>query len=151
VTRSSAGTTALRTAKSASALAITLGLGDVATGVSLLIGPRWVPSILGIAAPPEGADVFLRWIGIFVAAVGSAYLDPWRTPAGALRRARLRAVLQWTAGVRLAVAGFVALAVLGGALPDGWCLVGAYDAVAATLQLTLVAVGALGDTVGDDG
>jgi len=118
---------------------VALGAGDLATGVLLVLSPATVESLLGLAPSPPAASVFLRWVGLFVAAVGAAYLAPFRIAAAASRRERLRFALAWTAWTRLAVAAFVGAAVLAAALPDGWCLVGSYDALAASGQLALLA------------
>lgn len=122
-----------------------LGAGDLATGVLLVISPATVEALLFLRPSPPAAAVYVRWIGVFVAAVGAAYLLPFRIRDEAARRERLRFVLEWTAWARLAVATFVGSAVLAAALPDGWCLVGSYDALAASGQLALLAAWARHD------
>lgn len=116
-----------------------LGAGDLATGVLLVISPATVETLLFLRPSPAAAAIFVRWVGVFVAAVGAAYLLPFRVREESARRERLRFVLEWTAWARLAVATFVGAAVLTAALPDGWCLVGSYDALAASGQLALLA------------
>ena len=118
---------------------VALGAGDLLTGALLVASPATVERLLGIAPSPPEAAIFMRWIGLFVAVVGAAYLLPFRWPAGAARLERLRATLEWTAIVRLAVAAFVGAGVLSAALPETWCFVGSYDALAATGQLALLA------------
>lgn len=117
------------------------GGGDAVTGLLLVAAPRLVLRLLGIALP--AADlVLLRWIGVFVACVGCAYLYPWLLGAG-LRR-RLRTAAEITAGVRLAVALFIGIAVASGGLEAPWTTVGVYDALVAAAQIGLLARGFFG-------
>lgn len=113
------------------------GGGDLLTGLLLLARPAAALAPLGLTVPAE-CWVFLRWIGLFVAAVGTIYLQPWRLPPGSERRSRLRAALEITALVRLAVAAFVAGAVLAAELAAPWLAVGGYDALVALGQLFLL-------------
>jgi hypothetical protein len=121
------------------ALVLALGLGDLGTGALLVAWPRGVERLLGIAPGPQEAAIWLRWIGLFVAAVGAALLVPLAATHAPARRERLCFALGGTAAVRLAVATFVAISVLSDALPHAWCRVGVYDAVAASAQVALLA------------
>lgn len=118
--------------------AVAVGCGDAATGLALLATPRALLALLGIAVPAGGTFAF-RFVGVFVACVGFAYLYPWLPPA-ARRGARMGAAIEWTAGVRLAVASFLAVAVAAGE-PSAWLVVGFYDAAVALAQLWLRAGG----------
>lgn len=122
------------------------GGGDAMTGLLLAAAPALVLRLLGMARP-AGDLVFLRFIGVFVACVGLAYLYPWLSK-GARRDRRLAAAVEMTAGFRLAVALFVSVAVGTGELEPPWLAVGAYDALVATAQLGLLARGMFG--VGGD-
>ena len=126
--------------------ALFVGLGDAATGLLLLVAPDLTLRLLGLDAISAEAGIFLRWVGVFVLAVGGAYLLPLgqREPE---RSARLRGAMAWTGGARLLVAGFVAVAVLSGALAERWCFVGGYDGVVAIAQLALLARGVFGEGV----
>ena len=119
------------------------GGGDAATGLLLVIAPGLVLRLLG-AAGTGGDLTYLRWVGVFVGCVGLAYLYPWLLN-GARREGRLITALEMTAGVRLAVALFVGLAVAANRLDLPWVQVGVYDAVLATAQLGLLARGFFGD------
>ena len=119
------------------------GGGDAATGLLLVAAPALVLRLLGIARP-AGDLVFLRFIGVFVACVGLAYLYPWLSE-GARRDRRLAAAVEMTAGFRLAVALFLGAAVTAGELELPWAAVGAYDALVAVAQLGLLARGVFGD------
>jgi hypothetical protein len=127
------------------AFCLVAGFGDAATGLLLALRPALPLALLGLPAPPAGAGIYLRWIGVFVAAVGAAYLYPWLVPGRGERRGRLRAALELTAGARLAVAGFLGAAVLGAALGEGWLLVGFYDAVVGLAQLAFLTLGVFDD------
>lgn len=121
------------------------GGGDAATGLLLVAAPALVLRLLGIARP--AADLaLLRFVGVFVACVGLAYLHPWLRRR-AHRRGRLLAALEMTAAVRLAVALFLGLAVASGALEIPWLRVGLYDAAVALAQIGLLARGAFGHEV----
>lgn len=116
------------------------GGGDALTGLLLLAAPRLVLRLLGAAVPGDaGGDlVLLRLVGVFVGSVGLACLYPWLLPGGG---ARLRTALEITAGVRLAVALFLGIAVMTGRLDLPWVTVGAYDALVAVAQIGLLARG----------
>lgn len=112
------------------ALALGAGLMDAATGVALVAAPAFVLAALRV--PPVGteATVFVRWIGLFVGAVGLAYL-------GALLlggAGRLRDVFAFTALVRVLVGGFVAIEAVQGGLAAGWNMVAVTDLGLAALQ-----------------
>jgi hypothetical protein len=115
------------------------GLGDAATGVLLVAVPALVLRLLGISGD-LAADPLLRFVGVFVACVGIAYLYPW-VLRGPLRGYRLRTAIEITAGARLAVAAFLAAAVLRATLDAAWIPVGGYDALVAAAQLALLARG----------
>ena len=132
------------TARAPSLFCLAIGAGDAATGLLLVAAPALVLRLLGLGAPPGADLVFVRFVGVFVASVGLSYLYPWL--AGRAGRApRLRTAIEITAGVRLAVALFLAIAVLAGALDLPWSAVGAYDALVASLQLGLLLRGFFGD------
>jgi hypothetical protein len=111
------------------------GIGDLGTGAALVVAPAWLFALLRLPAPPDGAWILVRWIGVFVACVGLAGIWPRFAPA------RLAAAAEVTTVARLAVAGFLAVAVCSRALPAAWLLVGAFDAVVALVQLALRARG----------
>lgn len=130
----------MSTRRAALAFVVAAGFADLATGVGLLTWPQLVLAALSLPAPAE--LIYLRFVGVFVAGVGLAYLYPF---AYAEREYRLHAALEWTAGVRLAVALFLAVAVAAGKLGGAWLLVGTFDAVVALVQLGLLARGLLTD------
>lgn len=119
------------------------GGGDAATGLLLVAAPALVIRILGVAEP-SGNLAYLRFVGVFVGCVGLAYLWPWLSRDGVRRSRRLVAAVEMTAGIRLAVALFLGVAVAAGALDPPWMTVGVYDAVVATAQLGLLANGVFG-------
>lgn len=123
----------------ARAFCVAVGASDAGTGALLVGVPGFVLAVPGIPLPVE--TVYLRLVGVFVSAVGLTYLYPLLLSDRAAGRARLIAALEWTAGVRLAVALFVAVAVAVGALARAWLLVGFFDAVVGLLQVGLLVRG----------
>lgn len=123
------------TDRRAALLCLLAGGGDAGTGLLLVAAPALVLRLLRIA--PAGDLTYLRFVGVFVGCVGLAYLYPWLL-GGRRRAGRMAAVLEMTAGVRLAVALFLGLAVAGSRLALPWITVGIYDAVLAIAQLALL-------------
>ena len=115
------------------------GLGDALTGVLLLAAPAATLQLMHVPVP-AGELIWLRWMGVFVGAVGLSYLLPWRLPAPA-RLAELTVVWRFTAVVRGAVAVFVIGALLAAALPRAWLTVGLWDGLLAGLQVALLRAG----------
>lgn len=122
---------------------VVVSVGEMATGFALVLVPEAVMAGMDVGAPPPGAAVFVRWIGVFIVAVGAAYLTPWLS-GGSERWARLRGAIAWTAGARFLVAVFVAVAMIDGDLSAGWSVVAGYDALLAAAQVVALSKGALG-------
>ena len=123
------------------------GGGDAVTGILLVAAPALVLSLLGLS-PPDGGLILVRYVGVFVGCVGLAYLYPWLLfDRGCERRRKCRIVsaLEITAGVRLAVALFIGIAIAAAQLDPPWAAVGTYDAVVALVQISLLAFGGFGD------
>lgn len=120
------------------------GGGDAVTGLLLVAAPALVLRLLGIAAP-SGDLAYLRFVGVFVGCVGLAYLWPWLSRDAGRRSRRIVSAVEMTAGIRLAVALFLGVAVAAGTLDLPWITVGVYDALVATAQLGLLARGGFGD------
>jgi hypothetical protein len=119
------------------ACCVLAGGGDALTGFLLLTAPAFVLRMLGLPVPDGLAMV--RFVGVFVACVGLAYF--W----GLSRRSRLATAIEITAGFRLAVALFLAVAATVGEMEAPWLLVGGYDAVVATVQLVMLSRGMFAD------
>ena len=117
------------------------GGGDALTGLLLVAAPALVLGLLGLSHP-DGGLILVRFVGVFVGCVGLAYLYPWflRTD----RDRRIVSALEITAGVRLAVALFLGIAVATAQLDLPWAAVGTYDAVVALAQLGLLIFGGFG-------
>ena len=118
------------------------GGGDVATGLLLLAAPELMLRLLGIERP-EGSLELFRFVGVFVASVGTAYLYPWLR-GGTGQRHRLATAIEITAGIRIAVAAFLVCAVALREMGSPWLTVGTYDALVAAAQLALLARGFFG-------
>lgn len=122
------------------------GGGDAVTGLLLVAAPALVLSLLGLGHP-DGSLILVRFVGVFVGCVGFAYLYPWLLfDSGCQRRRERRIVsaLEITAGVRLAVALFIGIAVAAAQLDLPWAAVGTYDALVALAQLGLLVFGGFG-------
>lgn len=134
-----AGATAVRPA--ARRFLVAVGLCDLVTGLGLLIAPALV---LGRLDPGLAAErsVFVRWLGVFVATVGAAYLYPWL--ARTARRGRIATSIEVTALQRGAVAIFVVAAVATAALGPLWLAVACFDGGVAAVQLDLLRRGWIG-------
>jgi len=113
---------------------------DLATGLGLVAAPYTVLAWMGIGGVAGGAWIYLRFVGVFVAGVGAAYLYPLLLSAlgGSDRPGRLPVVIEVTALLRTGVALFVTGAVAAGALDVPWLSVAATDAVLAALQLWML-------------
>jgi len=118
-------------------LALGAGVLDVGAGLGLGFAPGLVLGWAGLAAPGAEALVYLRWVGVFAAAVGASYL----LALAAGGTARLRAVLEFTLVFRLAVGTFAAAAVVRGWLAPLWAVVAVADFALAGLQGWLLAKG----------
>jgi hypothetical protein len=112
------------------------GTCDAATGALLVAAPLAVARLLRLTPPPT-EPVYLRFVGVFVGAVGLAYLYPILR-SGARERAQVVAVLELTAGFRFAVASFVMASVVTRALGPAWLVVAATDLGIGALQLALL-------------
>ena len=112
------------------------GACDAATGAILVANPALVVRLLHLTPAPT-EPVYLRFVGVLVGAVGLAYFYP-RLRSGDGAWSRLVAVLEMTAGFRLAVAAFVTTTVVTGALGRAWLTVAATDFGVAVLQLALL-------------
>lgn len=120
---------------------IAVGVCDLATGLVLMAGPALVLRRLDPDLAGDGS-VFVRWLGVFVATVGTAYLYPWRVRP--LRPGRIAAVVEVTALQRGAVALFVIAGVASAALGPLWLAVALFDGAVATVQLDLLHRGWIG-------
>ena len=112
---------------------IAVGSMDALTGLLLVIAPVGVLRLLKIEAPSADALVFLSWIGVFVMAVGLSY-------GLALGRHRGRGETVWafTALVRMLVALFLTVKIVGGALDSAWAVVAFSDASVAVVQIAIL-------------
>ncbi len=112
---------------------LAVGLLDGCTGLALIVAPRLTVGLFGVSDPPSDT-VFLRFVGVFVAAVGAAYLLPFLLDRGH-RLGRLRTIFEITALLRTAVALFIGGSLLSGGLSLPWITVMATDWLLAIAQL----------------
>lgn len=119
-------------------LALGAGLLDGATGLGLVFAPAIVLGLMGAPVPGEEALVYLRWVGAFVTAVGASYLVARVAGGGE----RLRSVLEFTIGFRLAAGLFSAFAIARGWLGPAWVSVPVTDFGLVVAQVWLLRKGA---------
>lgn len=123
--------------KGARGLAVAAGGLDFATGLGLVSVPAFTLARMGAPIPGGEALLYVRFVGVFVAAVGASYL-------GALAlggAARLRNVFGFTLPFRIGAGTFTGLAVALGALAPAWLAVTATDFALAGAQGWLLAKG----------
>jgi hypothetical protein len=103
--------------------AVVVGTMDFFTGVALVAAPAFTLRLMLVAPPGAEALDYVRFVGVFVGAVGGSY---WLALA---RRedAALRAVFVFTTPFRLAAGTFVAAMVLAGRFSPAWLTVTAAD------------------------
>ena len=114
-------------------LALLAGVLDSSTGVALMVLPSATLHLMLVPEPPHEAIVYVRFLGAFVASVGSLYL--WGLGRGT---DRLRLVLTATLLPRGIVGGFVLTAVATGSLSLSWLSVTATDWGLVVLQVWLL-------------
>ncbi|MDD4932350.1 MAG: hypothetical protein PHO89_02650 [Methylacidiphilaceae bacterium] len=123
-------------ARTALALSLLAGGGDLVTGLCLLLVPEWTLARMGVA--PVQEVNWVRFVGVFVAAVGSSYfygLLFWMTGR---RSGCLRTTWELTALLRTAVCCFVAAEIAGGQMEAAWISVSLTDGFWALAQFALL-------------
>jgi len=115
-------------------LALVAGLLDFGAGLGLVFLPGAVLPRMGISVPVGDALVYLRFVGAFVAAVGTSYLSALLL--GGIPR--LRGVLEFTMPFRMATGLFSVVAIARGWLTTAWAGVPASDFALIGIQLWLI-------------
>ena len=111
------------------------GSADAATGLMLMTMPSLTLRVMGAGQPVD--PIWVRWVGVFVFAVGVAYWLP-ELRARHLQACRRIAALEFTTLVRLAVAAFVAWALVDGRLEPAFASVLATDLSLGVTQLAML-------------
>ncbi|RYD45570.1 MAG: hypothetical protein EOP85_08915 [Verrucomicrobiaceae bacterium] len=114
---------------------VSVGSMDAVTGLLLVFSPALVLKLLGMAPPSADALVFLSWMGVFIAGVGLSYAMAFG------RRSRGETVWAFTAMIRILVAVFLTVKILGGTMAANWALVGGCDGIVGVLQVVLLRLG----------
>lgn len=118
-------------------LSLAAGLMDFSTGLGLAVLPAFTLKLMLVAPPGEEALIFVRFVGVFVAAVGAAYLWALLRPVE-----RLRVVLGATCLFRIGAGTFTLVGVCAGWLGVAWLTVTAADWFLVGAQSWLIARGA---------
>lgn len=114
-----------------------VGAMDTATGVALIAAPAFTLTQMGAQVPGAEALAFVRFVGVFVGAVGASYL--FALALGGV--ARLRTVLEVTAVVRVAAGLFTGVAVATGYFDPAWLAVTGTDLTCAAVQVWILMKG----------
>ena len=113
------------------------GAMDTATGIALIAAPAFTLTQMGVQVPGAEALAFVRFVGVFVGAVGASYL--FALALGGT--ARLRTVFEITAVVRVAAGLFTGVAVATGYFDPAWLAVTVTDLACAAVQAWVLAKG----------
>jgi hypothetical protein len=116
-------------------LALAAGLMDGATGAGLVALPAWTLRQMGVSPPGAEALEFVRFVGVFVGAVGLSYLIAW-----ARRGDRaLLAVFDFTRVFRGGAGLFTGAMVMAGGWSPAWLAVTVTDLGLVVIQSWLLA------------
>jgi hypothetical protein len=113
------------------------GAMDFATDMALVAAPAFTLAQMGATSPGVEALGYVRFVGVFVAAVGAMYLL-------ALQRrdvARLRTAFEFTLLARAGAGTFTAVAVGTGLLERAWLIVTFTDLACVAAQTVFLAKG----------
>lgn len=113
------------------------GSVDLTTGLLLVLAPAFALRMMGVSAA-AAEPIWIRWVGVFVGAVGLTYWLPDLLHPAPVRGERRIAVLEFTTLVRLAVASFVAWALGDGRLEPAFASVLATDLGLGVLQIAML-------------
>jgi hypothetical protein len=117
--------------------ALLVGGMDLLTGLALLIAPAITLARMG-ATPVAGETIaFVRFVGVFVAAVGATYL--WAVAAN--DALRLRVALVITLFFRAGAGLYSSAMVAGGGFGHAWLIVSGTDLGCVGVQAWLLAKG----------
>jgi hypothetical protein len=115
-------------------LALGAGVMDFLTGLGLVFFPSLTLRLMMVPVPEDPSLIFVRFVGVFVGAVGAIYLVAWfrRDPAD------LVAVFRLTLPFRFGAGTFCAVSVAIGDLAPMWLSVSATDLGLVIVQVVLV-------------
>ena len=117
--------------------AMCAGALDLLTGLALVAAPAFTLGVMGAPAPGGEALLFVRFVGVFVAAVGASYL--WA--AWFAKTVAFRLALQLTLFFRAGAGVFASVAVATTALPMAWIAVAITDLLCVAIQVWLLTTG----------
>jgi hypothetical protein len=115
---------------------VAVGSMDALTGLLLIFAPALVLRLLKIEAPAPDAMVFLKWIGVFVMAVGLSY-----GLALGRHRAAGETVWMFTSMVRILVAVFLIIQITANVMAPAWAVVALSDGLVAMVQMVILRKG----------
>lgn len=121
-------------------LNVLIGACDGVTGILLLFFPAFTLRLMGIDTSPLDL-VYLKYIGVFVFAVGASYYLPILFRDGSGEIESIRSTWRMTALIRFCIGIFVSIQILQGSLEGAWISVAATDISIGTLQVFLLKKG----------
>lgn len=110
-----------------------VGAMDTLTGLLLILTPVLVLNLLMISDVPQ-ETIYLRFIGAFVASVGSTYLISSLYYQDTFYLTYVKSLWLYTGAIRLSVGTFLLFATIFGALNILWISVALTDLTVAGLQ-----------------
>lgn len=116
-------------------LALAAGALDTATGAGLVLLPAWTLERMGVTPPGTEALGFVRFVGVFVGAVGLSYLVAWARG----KDASLRAVFDFTRIFRAGAGTFTGVMVFAAGWPPAWLAVTLADLGLVVVQSVILA------------
>lgn len=116
-------------------LALAAGAMDAATGLGLLVLPAWTLRLMDVTPPGAEALEFVRFVGVFVGAVGITCL----MAGGRGDDRSLRAMFDFTRIFRAGAGSFTAGMVLAGGWSPAWLAVTVADLGLVVIQSVLLA------------
>jgi len=122
-------------------LALLAGAMDATTGLGLVGAPALTLGCMLVPVPGAEALLYVRFVGVFVGAVGASYL----VALGRGGSEPLRKVFECTMLFRAAAGLFTGGAVLAGALAPAWLAVTFTDLSLVGLQVWLLRVAVVAD------
>lgn len=113
--------------------AVVVGAMDFLTGIGLVVTPALTLRLMGADVPDAAAWAFVRFVGVFVGAVGATYL--W---AARSEPVVLRTTLTVTFFFRAGAGIYAGVAVMTGQLGPAWLAVAATDLACVAAQSWLL-------------
>lgn len=117
-------------------ISILAGCGDLFAGLLLLFAPQAALALMRV--PGVRDEVWIQYIGVFVACVGTSYLYGLAASVRNDTLSSLKTIWKLTAMFRIAVGSFVASQIAMGKLDCTWIMVSGTDFFWAFVQIMIL-------------